>query len=181
MEAQRIKTMSITALSTSFIILCSWLTVPFVIPFTMQTFSLFLILLSFGGKVGLLSVLLYLTLGAFGVPVFSSFGAGFGVLLGPSGGFLWGFAVMAFVYLCFERFHQNKPILRVVALSFGLLACYMNGAWFYALYCNSFAGVDFGSFVSALSVFVLPFTIPDAFKLILAFAIYRKIRKFVKV
>ncbi len=180
MRNKRIKKMCITALSVAFLSLCSWISFPLVIPFTMQTFAVFLILLFFGGKIGLLSVLLYLLLGSFGLPVFSSFGAGFGVLLGPSGGFLWGFLTIALIYLGFERFCQNKPFLRFTALVLGMLTCYLTGAWFYALYISSFAAVNFASFVSALLLYVLPFVVPDALKLVLAFALHQKLKRFIK-
>ena len=45
----------------------------------------------------LFTVVVYLLLGAVGVPVFSGFQGGVGVLLGPTGGYLLGFAVVPFV------------------------------------------------------------------------------------
>lgn len=168
--------MSLTALSASFIALCSWITVPFAVPFTMQTFAVFLVLLSFGGKIGSMSVLLYLMIGAFGVPVFSSFGAGPSALLGPSGGFLWGFLVMTLIYLCLERFFAKKPFLSLLVLLLGLLVCYIIGAWYF--YITAASGTF--DFANALLVCVVPYMIPDVLKLLLAFALHKKLKCFIK-
>ena len=176
MRSSKIKTMSLTALCTSFIIVCSWLTIPFAVPFTMQTFAIFVILLSFGGKIGFSSVLLYLTLGAIGVPVFSSFGAGFGTLFGPSGGFLWGFLIITLVYLCFERFFAKKPFLRLLALLLGMVLCYLLGAVCFSLY----SGNESLGFLSAVAVCVVPYIIPDALKMLLAFSVYKRLKTLVK-
>jgi biotin transport system substrate-specific component len=176
MRTKKIKAMSLTALSASFIVLCSWITVPFSVPFTMQTFAVFLVLLSFGGKIGSMSVLLYLTLGTFGVPVFSSFGAGPSALLGPSGGFLWGFWAITIVYLCLERFFVKKPFLRLLTLLLGLSLCYSLGAWYFYITVSS---GSFG-FANALLVCVVPYIIPDVLKLFLAFALHKKLKSFIK-
>ena len=58
--------------------ICSWISIPTVIPFTLQTFAVFLTALLLGGKQGTIAILIYLLLGAVGIPVFSNFGAGLG-------------------------------------------------------------------------------------------------------
>ena len=63
---------------------CSWISIPTVIPFTLQTFAVFLTVLLLGGKQGTISIFIYLLLGAVGIPVFSNFGAGLGYLFGIS-------------------------------------------------------------------------------------------------
>ncbi len=60
------------------IAVCSWISVPMVVPFTLQTF----------GKRGTLSVLIYVLLGAVGVPVFAGFSSGVGTLFGVTGGYI---------------------------------------------------------------------------------------------
>ena len=55
---------------------CSWLSVPTVIPFTLQTFGIFLTLLILGGRQGTITILIYLLLGLVGIPVFSNFARG---------------------------------------------------------------------------------------------------------
>jgi biotin transport system substrate-specific component len=90
--------MTAVALGAVLIIICSWLTVPFAVPFTMQTFAVYCALLLLGGRRGLLAVLLYILLGAFGLPVFSGFRGGIGALLGPTGGYILGFLLCALLF-----------------------------------------------------------------------------------
>ena len=53
--------------------ICSWISIPTMIPFTLQTFGVFLTLLLLGGKQGTLAIFIYLLLGSIGIPVFSNF------------------------------------------------------------------------------------------------------------
>ena len=61
------------------------------VPVTLQTFAVALTAYVLKWKKGALSVLVFLALGAVGVPVFHNFTGGFGMLIGVTGGFLWGF------------------------------------------------------------------------------------------
>lgn len=65
------------------------------VPMTLQTFAVALAGAVLGWKLGALSALVYLLLGAAGVPVFSGMSGGLGVLLGKTGGFIFGFIFMA--------------------------------------------------------------------------------------
>ena len=80
------------------IAVCSWISVPMVIPFTLQTFGVFCAVGLLGGKRGTLSVLIYVLLGAVGIPVFSGFSSGIGTLFGVTGGYIMGFIFTALVY-----------------------------------------------------------------------------------
>ena len=73
------------------IAICSWISIPTTVPFTLQTFAVFLAVGVLGGKRGSLSVLIYILLGAVGIPVFAGFSGGFGILLGQTGGYIVGF------------------------------------------------------------------------------------------
>ena len=74
------------ALFAALMALCAWVTVPYAVPFTMQTFGVFLALLLLGGKRGTICMAVYLLLGAVGLPVFSGFRGGVGALVGSTGG-----------------------------------------------------------------------------------------------
>ena len=121
-----IRSMIFVSLMAVVIALCSWLSVPSVVPFTMQTFAVFSALLLLGGKRGFLAVGLYILLGAFGLPVFSGFRGGLGALLGPTGGYILGFLLTALLYWILEgRLHSLIPLI------LGLLLCYLFGTlWF---------------------------------------------------
>ena len=80
------KDMAQIGMMTALMAVCAWITVPFTIPFTLQTFGVFVTLRLLEGRRGTFAIALYILLGAVGVPVFSGFGAGGGVLAGPTGG-----------------------------------------------------------------------------------------------
>ena len=69
---------------------CSWIAIPTTVPFTMQTFAVFITMLMLGGRRGFFAVLTYVLLGAAGVPVFAEFTGGLGVLFGMTGGYILG-------------------------------------------------------------------------------------------
>ena len=79
------------------IAICSWISIPTVVPFTLQTFAVFLAVAVLGGKRGTLAVIVYVLLGAVGLPVFSGFKGGIGVLLNTTGGYIIGFVFSALV------------------------------------------------------------------------------------
>ena len=74
------------ALFAVLIAVCSWISIPTTVPFTLQTFGVFVTVGVLGGKRGSLAVLIYLLLGAIGVPVFAGFTGGMGIMLGNTGG-----------------------------------------------------------------------------------------------
>ncbi len=86
-----LRQMTAIALMSVVLLLCSILTVPSVVPFTLQTFGVALAVGLLGIKSGLLSVVAYFLLGLIGLPVFAGMQGGIGVLLGPTGGYLIGF------------------------------------------------------------------------------------------
>ena len=101
MEHDRVKDICYIGLFAAVICICSWISVPFVVPFTLQTFGVFLTLMVLGGKRGTLSIILYVLLGALGLPVFASFNGGLAYILGPTGGFIVGFIFAGIIYWIF--------------------------------------------------------------------------------
>ena len=86
---QKIKTLDMVyiAVFAVLIAICTWISIPAVVPFTMQTFAIFLTVGVLGGKRGSLAILIYLLLGAIGMPVFSGFQSGISAILGKTGGY----------------------------------------------------------------------------------------------
>ena len=166
-----------TALGAVLIVICSWISVPAPVPFTLQTFAVFCVLELLGGRRGTLAVLLYLLLGAVGLPVFSGFRGGVGALLGPTGGFLLGFLLTGLLYWLCERF-ARRAALRVLVLALGLALCYAFGtAWFMAVYARGGEALALGT---ALGWCVWPFLLPDGAKLALAMLLARRVRPLLK-
>lgn len=167
-----VKDMAYIALMAVVITLCSWISVPSAVPFTMQTFAIFCALLMLGGKRGTLAVALYILLGAFGLPVFSGFKGGVGALLGPTGGYILGFLLCALIYLVFEG-----KVKDLILLILGNLVCYLFGTiWFVYVYSSGGKAISFGA---ALMLCVVPYLIPDAIKLLLAFVVSKRVKSLI--
>ena len=156
----------ITAVFSAIIIVCSFITVPAPVPFTLQTLGVFLAagLLPTGSAV--LSVLVYIMLGAVGLPVFSGMRGGIGYLFGQTGGYIFGF--LALVVIAKLVLRGGKRLL-IPALFLGLLGCYFMGSLWFMLY----TGAD--SYAEVLTGAVLPFVLPDIAKLILSVVIINRI------
>ena len=90
------------AMSVALITVCSWIQIPATIPFTLQTFAVFLTVSLLGGWRANVAVLVYILLGALGAPVFASFKGGIGALMGPTGGYIFGFMFIAGVMWLME-------------------------------------------------------------------------------
>ena len=76
--------------------ICAWITVPTAVPFTLQSMGVFTAVGLLGGKRGSLAVVTYILLGMIGLPVFSGFSGGIGVILNATGGYIIGFLVYQF-------------------------------------------------------------------------------------
>ena len=165
------------AILTALLCLCAWLSVPVGdIYITMQTFGICITLLLLGGKYGSISIFAYLLLGAVGLPVFSGFRGGMGVLLGPTGGYIWGFGISALVYWLFTALFKDNSPVRLISLCLGLVLCYLLGSlWYMHAYLHG------QSFIFVLAKCVLPYCLPDACKLTLAFTLSDKLKNHIKI
>ena len=178
MEAHRsslsISDLTLIALFTAVIAVCSWISIPAAVPFTLQTFAVFLATGLLGGKRGTLTVLVYILLGAIGVPVFSGFTGGIGHLLGPTGGYIIGFIFSALVmWFAENRFGKSLKVL-AASMVIGLIVCYAFGtAWFMAVYTKETGEIGL---MTALGWCVFPYIIPDAVKIALAVILCRRLR-----
>lgn len=96
-ERQKLRGMMIASLFAAIIGIFAQITIPLpLVPITGQTLAIGLAATILGARYGTLSVLLYILMGAVGIPVFSQFSGGFSVLVGPTGGFIVGFIPTAF-------------------------------------------------------------------------------------
>ncbi len=164
------------ALAVALITVCAWITVPLgPVPFTLQTFAVCFVGATLGRR-GVAAVFTYVLMGLIGIPVFSSFGSGVGALLGPTGGYLFGF-VFAALLPALSRLLPvaNEWARGAVYYAFmllGLAVCYLFGTvWFVVL-----TGSAWGY---ALGLCVLPFLLPDAGKLAVAALLSVRLGKYV--
>lgn len=137
-------------------------------PVTLQTFAVALTGFVLAWKRGTVSTLIYILLGAVGVPVFSGLRGGAQVLAGHTGGFIWGFIFMAM--LCGIGIMQENKTLGVMIGFIGLAICHLLGV-------IQFAVVMEMDFLKSFLLASAPYLIKDAVSVILAYILGYRIRK----
>ena len=136
------------------------------VPLTLQTLMVMLIGYLAKPKIAFISVFLYVFIGALGLPVFSGGTGGFGVLLGPTGGYLFLFPLVSLGISLAKS--SGKHVAYDIGIGFlcGIILLYAGGhLW------TSYV-LDLSYFKTLLSLF--PFLIADTIKLIIAYMIYLK-------
>ncbi len=157
------------AMFSALIAVCAWVAVPWTVPFTMQTFAVFLAAAVLGGKKAAASVLVYILVGILGLPVFSGGQAGIGVIFSITGGYIIGFLPCAYVggKLCEKT--KKRPVAICLSLFAGLLIDYIFGIiWMCLLYRQT------GLWSAAM---ILTFILPDIAKIILACVVAIRLQK----
>ena len=147
----------------------TWLSIPIdPVPINLATLAVFLAGGLLGAKYGAISQIIYLLLGVAGIPVFSKMRSGAGVLLGPTGGYIVGYIVAAWlVGLLAQRFGRKLKVL-VPAMVAGAVCYYLLGTLWYIYSTGS--GV-----LPALMMCVLPFLPGDAAKVAVAATLVRRL------
>ncbi len=174
MKKSRIQDMATISMCSAFMSVAAWISIPFAVNFTLQIFVVFLICLLFDFKKSLASILMYLVLGVCGLPVFSGFGSGIGVLFGPTGGYLLGFLLIPFTMHLFLKNKNKSNKIKILAMLTALAVCYVVAVtWYYTLFCIHLEL----TFIKALAVCVIPFIIPDILKILLAAAVSSRLSK----
>ena len=131
------------------------------VPISLTNFAIFLAIFVLGMKSGTISFIIYLLLGAIGVPVFSSFRGGLQVLAGPTGGYLIGFIFLALIMgFALEHF-DRKLVPTIIGMIIGMAVCYAFGTVWLAKLLSL-------SFKEGLMMGVIPYLAGDAAKIIIA-------------
>lgn len=160
------------------ITICSWISIPTVVPFTLQTFAVFAAVGILGGRRGTFAVLVYILMGAIGLPVFAGFSGGIGVLLGTTGGYILGFLLTGLLYWCITKVLGEKPWVMILSMVLGLAVCYAFGtAWFMLVYASQSGPIGLGT---ALGWCVIPFILPDLGKIVLALIMTKALKPHVR-
>ena len=168
--------MAYIALFAVLMAVCAWITIPMTVPFTLQIFAVFAALVTLGGRRGTYAVVVYLLLGAVGLPVGAGFQGGLGWLLGTTGGYIVGFLCIALIYwLMTAKLGESLPVV-VAACVLGLVVCYAFGtAWFLVVYARNSGPIGL---MTAPGWCVFPYIIPDLVKLALAVFLSRRVKMF---
>lgn len=130
------KTLILTGMMTAVTAVLSQIQFPLPsgIPVTLQTFAVALTSCVLGWKMGAASVGIYILLGILGVPVFAGFNSGAAVIVGLTGGYIWGFLIMAL--FCGLAYTQKNPVLAALLSLLGLAGCHIPGVVQFACLTN---------------------------------------------
>lgn len=165
------------AVCLALMVICSWISIPVTIPFTLQTFAVFLTAALLGAGRALAVIGAYILLGAVGVPVFAGFAGGVGVVLGPTGGYMLGFPPAAAVAGIIMK-HGGR-LRRMLGMCAGLAVCYAFGTvWFMVVYAGNSGGIGLRA---VPGMCVLPFVAPDLLKCALATLIADRLKRAIRL
>ena len=157
-------------LGTLLITICAKINVPvWPVPVTLQGFAVATLAAAFGMRIGVATVALYLLEGAMGLPVFAT-GGGLAYLVGPTGGFLLGFLVMAAIIgYAADKGASGKPLALFGAMLVGDAALFVLGFAWLLLLSGQAQWLDQTNVVaSAFAKAVQPFVVWDILKMALA-------------
>ena len=132
------------------------------VPITLAMLSVLLSGALLGPIGGIMSQLIYILIGAVGLPVFSGFTGGLGILIGPTGGYLFGYLFCALVTGALVNKASQKQLLLLVAMIAGILVCYFVGTIWFILVMKT-------TILNALLLCVVPFLLGDGIKIAVAF------------
>lgn len=172
--------MAYMALFAVLMAVCSWISLPLgPVPFTLQTFAVFLAVGVLGGRRGTITILVYILMGAVGLPVFSNFSGGIGQLMGATGGYILGFLGSALVMWAMEALLGKKTWVLAVSMVLGLVVCYAFGTfWFMQVYARTSGPVGV---MAALGWCVFPYILPDLGKIALALLLGNRLSPVLKL
>ena len=165
-----VQDMVLIAVFTAIMAICSWISVSAgPVPFTLQTFAVFVTAALLGTKRGTIAVVVYILLGIIGVPV----------IAGPTGGFIVGFILTAIIIGLLMNLTNGKSevvklVITVVAMVLGDVACFAIGTVWFMVVTNNTVAV-------ALTYCVIPYIIPDIAKIVVATIIANRVKKYVKI
>lgn len=166
---KRIRCMCLSAIFAGILSVSAWISIPFLggVSMTLQTLAVALCGYFIGFTSGAAALGVYILLGIIGIPVFSGFSAGLGILLGPTGGFIYGF--FALLMLC-SLARRYKGVTAVCLGALGLVICHVCGIIQYCAVANVEP-------FSAFTVISLPFLLKDFISVFAAYVLSKLLRK----
>ncbi len=173
MKSKQIHELVLWALFVAIIAATAFISIPtpFGINFTMQIFGCCLAGLCLGVKGGFAATVTYILLGALGLPIFSAFTGGLGVLTGPSGGFIWGFIFVTVI--CGIAAKQSKKSIKTALCISAVLICHAIGVIQYAFVSG--IGV-----IAAIVTVSIPFILKDFVVVLLSLLTAKKLKRVLK-
>lgn len=168
-----IQSITMIGMCAAIIAVLSQLSIPLPsgVPVTLQTFAVALTGYLLGWKAGAVSVLIYVLIGCIGVPVFANFKGGISMLFGKTGGFIYGFILMALLCgLAYEARKKAHASLLILLSSAGLLICHLLGTLQFMVLTDM-------TFTASALLVSIPYLVKDVISVICAYFVAVAIRK----
>lgn len=169
MGKEEIKKLSLCGMFVAFIAASAQICIPMPsgISFTLQTLAVALCGMVLGAKYSLGTIAVYIAIGACGLPVFSAFQGGVGVLFGLTGGFLFGFLGLAL--LCSLASKTAKKPLKILLFALSVIVCHAAGA-------VQFCVLSGNNIIEAIVISSLPYLLKDYASIAVAYLIAKKLK-----
>ncbi len=162
--------LTLCALLAAFICVLAPFSLPFgAVPISLATFSVYIVSSTVNIGIALPALLVYIFLGAFGLPVFAGFTGGFQQLAGITGGYIIGYIPCLITVSLLTSKYKSKKFIYPVSMAAGTCLCYISGIIWYTFQTDC-------SISTALTVCVLPFVAGDIIKIVCASIIGFKLR-----
>ena len=167
-----VQKMAIIALMTAVLCILAPISIPIFIspvPVSLGVLAVYLTAYVLSPLDATISVIIFILLGTFGLPVFSGYSGGLSKLVGPTGGYIIGFLFTVYISSLF--IHMKKGIIfDVIGMVTGLALCYILGTIWFSYQQGK-------GFIASLLLCVVPFLIGDAIKIIVAVILGTQINK----
>lgn len=174
--------MALCGLFAALTTVCAWISIPLgftPVPVNLATLAVFLSGALLGPKYGPVSQIVYTLAGAVGIPVFAQFKGGFGVLAGPTGGYIIGYIVASLItglliVVLLREGDKSRAVsisVYVFAMICGLAACYALGTVWFMISTHT-------GLAASMAMCVIPFLPGDALKIIAATLLARRLKRF---
>lgn len=175
MQQNKTRDIVFIGIFAALIAICSWISIPTTVPFTLQTMGVFTAVGLLGRQARQSCSSCLHPAGLVGLPVFAGFSGGVGVLFGTTGGYIIGFLASALLMWGIETVCGRGKIVLAISMVLGLVVCYAIGTlWFMAVYAKTSGAVGLGT---VLGWCVIPFIIPDLIKIGIALLLTERFRK----
>ena len=176
MSKLSIRQMTLISLFTALTAVGAFISIPiYPVPLTLQTLFTLLAAMTLGSVMGASSQIIYVLLGVIGLPVFAGFKAGIGILFGPTGGFLFGFIISAYVIGKIIEVKKEKNIF------YYFLAGIIGTVILYIIGITQLSLITGIGIKKAIVVGMLPFLPGDILKVIAASFIASKLRTVIRL
>lgn len=169
-STQKLKLMVYSSIMASLMAVGAYIAIPIgPVPIVLQNLFVMLAALLLGGRWGFISVCVYLLAGAVGLPVFAGGTGGIGKFVGPTGGYLIGFALAAYLIGTISEKGKGNVYIDMLAMLIGTIVIYAVGvSWLKVVTDMTFA--------KSFAVGALPFLLGDAIKIVAAVSIAKALR-----